>query len=358
MPNHAPENALPLLDRYIQLNAGELLRLLLNARSQVRATVSRAARDPQFARSGATRNKVYKEIGTAYDQLTKALGEWINDVVHQGVYTTAHAVNFDLKAPGEEGRTTKFSRTYAMELLQVLSPGNGEALVAVQTGRMKLADISFLRTQVINVMREATLTGATSREVQKEIQARMLDAVDGLPGWQFIDKSGRAWKPGNYFNMLTRTVTSRVVRETYVERLAGEGHDLVTLEGGGTPCPICARWRGFVCSATGATPGFPTLDEAQRAGVFHPNCVCEPRYVANDDPRVEAQRGKPPPAGANTKELNEWATNHRKGKVENTPQQPDGVPVAVGTTMEGELARFRELNTALKRWVKAGRGAT
>lgn len=35
---------------------------------------------------------------------------------------------------------------------------------------------------------------------------------------------------------------------------------------------MCAPWNGKVLSLTGQTPGYPTLEEAEGAGLFHPNC--------------------------------------------------------------------------------------
>lgn len=322
--------------------------MLLESRGDIHQLLLRVGR----AKTGAQREQALKDIGTAYDLLKKGLGRWIKDVVGRGVYTTAYLTENDLEGDEEPQSVVEFSRRYAKELLDLLSPGNAEALVGIQTDRMKATDLSFLRGNVIEIMRKASLTGATSAEVQRELTRRMLDASEGgLPGWQFIDKSGRAWKPGNYFNMLTRTVTARVTREAYTARLIGNGFDLVTIEGGGSPCPVCAKWRGLVVSLTGATLGFPTLGEVTRSGVFHPNCVCEPRYIDRTDPRVEQQKGKAPKAGATTAELLSHAEARQEAYRGDVPDMQDTEDMAEDL-IRSENKRLKELNQALAAWAK------
>lgn len=351
MPNHSPEHALPLLHRLISISRGELLALLLESRGDVHQLLLRVGR----AKTGGQREQALKDIGTAYDLLKRGLGRWITDVISRGVYTTSYLTENDLQGDEEPKSVVEFSRRYAKELLDLLSPGNAEALVGVQTDRMKATDLSFLRGNIIEVMRKASLTGATSAEVQKELTRRMLDASEGgLPGWQFIDKSGRAWKSGNYFNMLTRTVTARVTREAYTARLIGNGFDLVTIEGGGSPCPVCLKWRGLVVSLTGATLGFPTLSEAQRSGVFHPNCVCEPRYIDRTDPRVEQQKGKAPKAGATPAELLAHAEARQEEFRGEVPDQ-QATEEAAEELISNENKRLKELNQALAAWAKERR---
>ena len=41
--------------------------------------------------------------------------------------------------------------------------------------------------------------------------------------------------------------------------------------GSSSGCELCSDWEGEVVSLDGATPGYPTLAEAEGAGLFHPN---------------------------------------------------------------------------------------
>lgn len=55
-------------------------------------------------------------------------------------------------------------------------------------------------------------------------------------------------------------------------RLTEYGHDLVIVSYHPGACPLCVPWENKVLSITGKAEGYPTLDEAKAAGLFHPNC--------------------------------------------------------------------------------------
>ncbi len=42
------------------------------------------------------------------------------------------------------------------------------------------------------------------------------------------------------------------------------------------------RGKGEILSLTGKTPGYPTLEEAKTAGLFHPNCYSKDTEVYTD----------------------------------------------------------------------------
>jgi hypothetical protein len=48
--------------------------------------------------------------------------------------------------------------------------------------------------------------------------------------------------------------------------------DLAQVSITGEGCEVCQRWEGQVISLYGNTPEYPTLDEAETDGLFHPNC--------------------------------------------------------------------------------------
>ena len=101
----------------------------------------------------------------------------------------------------------------------------------------------------------------------------MLSKVLDLPGFKFIDKAGRKWNTESYFEMLGRTVLMNSGRETYLNTCAEKGKDVMRVTVGGDGCDVCARYENQLISMTGKTPGLPTLDQAMKEGLFHPNCV-------------------------------------------------------------------------------------
>jgi len=60
--------------------------------------------------------------------------------------------------------------------------------------------------------------------------------------------------------------------EGTANRLVEQGHDLVKVSTHIGACELCQPWQGKILSITGKTEGYPTLEEAKAAGLFHPNC--------------------------------------------------------------------------------------
>ena len=104
----------------------------------------------------------------------------------------------------------------------------------------------------------------------------MLDelATKGITG--FTDKAGRNWDVATYAEMATRTAVSNAWDDMQADMAVRSGLDLVETGTHSTEgsCPLCIPWLGRKLSLTGATPGYPTLEEAKAAGWRHPNCRC------------------------------------------------------------------------------------
>jgi hypothetical protein len=104
----------------------------------------------------------------------------------------------------------------------------------------------------------------------------MLDelASKGITG--FTDKAGRNWDLATYAEMATRTAVSNAWDDMQASMAIRSGLDLVETGTHSTEgsCPLCIPWLGKTLSLTGATGGYPTVDEAKAAGWRHPNCRC------------------------------------------------------------------------------------
>lgn len=95
-------------------------------------------------------------------------------------------------------------------------------------------------------------------------------AEQGVTG--FKDVRGRQWNMRTYSEMVARTTTMEAHLEGTKNRLLEHGYDLVIISRHPGACELCAPWEGGVLSLTGKTPGYPTMQEAEDAGLFHPNC--------------------------------------------------------------------------------------
>ncbi|WP_039879622.1 phage minor capsid protein [Jonquetella anthropi] len=86
------------------------------------------------------------------------------------------------------------------------------------------------------------------------------------------DSAGLSWNMGSYAEMLSRTTLMQVHNAATWNEFAEHGEDLIQISYHTPTCEMCAPWNGKVLSLTGKTPGYPTLTEAEDAGLFHPNC--------------------------------------------------------------------------------------
>lgn len=86
------------------------------------------------------------------------------------------------------------------------------------------------------------------------------------------DKSGRSWTLDRYTEMLFRTKAVEARNRGLMNRGVENGYDLVQVSRHNSDHEECRVWEGKILSLTGKTKGYPTVDEAKRAGLFHPNC--------------------------------------------------------------------------------------
>lgn len=112
------------------------------------------------------------------------------------------------------------------------------------------------------------LSGVQTRRQASQAALDRL-ARKGITG--FVDRAGRHWAMDSYVEMAMRTGVSNAARQGHVDRLTGNGFDLVIVSDAPHECPVCSIWEGKVLSLSGASP-YPTLADARAAGLFHPGC--------------------------------------------------------------------------------------
>ena len=124
------------------------------------------------------------------------------------------------------------------------------------------------RDVALESIRGSVVGYETWQDVAKKYREQL--AEQGVTG--FRDKAGREWNMETYAEMVARTSTMECHLEGTKNRLLEHGHDLIKISTHRGACEKCAPWQGKVLSLTGKTEGYPTLDEAKEAGLFHPNC--------------------------------------------------------------------------------------
>jgi hypothetical protein len=104
----------------------------------------------------------------------------------------------------------------------------------------------------------------TARRFREQLAER------GVTG--FKDRSGKMWNMRTYTEMVARTTTAEAHLQGTANRLVEQGHDLIKVSTHRGACELCQPWQGKILSITGKTEGYPTLEEAKAAGLFHPRC--------------------------------------------------------------------------------------
>lgn len=274
----------------LEQRAGDDTRKMLAAiqRNIVRLRgVVAGAKDPQQLR---VRDKLYHEVYAAYAEL----GAKINGVLKGGVANaamlSAEAVIGSLSAHGRD--LFRFSMERAKRYWRYICPENGRSLAATMTDKMSEDLVETLRRATVEVERQAAVEGWTRDEIRKAIEDKWAEISKDDRNFKFVDRSGRAWENGRYCQMLARTTATRVYNDSFLDRLAEEGFNLVKVSSHGSEpdCDICRAWGGKICVISGKGGKYPTVEDARAAGVFHPNCMCTWEYVDEDEDRVELEK--------------------------------------------------------------------
>ena len=151
------------------------------------------------------------------------------------------------------------------------------AQVLAENAYQRFEDVAqVIGRQVNDIYRELALENVRGTVVGydtwKQTARRFREqlAERGVTG--FRDRTGKMWNMRTYTEMVARTTTMEAHLQGTANRLVEQDHDLIKVSTHIGACPLCVPWQGKVLSITGRTKGYPTLEEAKAAGLFHPNC--------------------------------------------------------------------------------------
>lgn len=179
------------------------------------------------------------------------------------------------------------------EAAQILADNTYSRLVSVDTVIGRNVDDIFREVSLQNI-KGAVLGYETSRKAAKRIKAGLEER--GVTG--FTDRSGRAWNLSRYSKMLAQESVNQSFRQGTINRFQEHGHDLVRISTHSGSCTRCIPWQGRTLSISGNDPDYPSLAEAQGAGLLHVGCLHvlslapeeKDRYIAGLAERAAAIR--------------------------------------------------------------------
>ena len=186
------------------------------------------------------------------------------------------AVQAAYDAGGKEAAAELIAANLPSPAVQAYTAGSSvKALAKAAVGGVSALNTGILRStldayrSVMAAAAEDVITGVVTRQsaVQGALNAF---ANRGITG--FIDSAGRSWDMGSYADMAVRSAVIRSSVAGKLEKYGAAGVDLVIVSDHWEECDLCEPWESKVLSRSGATAGYPTVDEAEAEGLFHPNC--------------------------------------------------------------------------------------
>lgn len=258
------------VDHYEEL-AGEILKVYEQAEitmmRRVADRLNRGITRPGWAEKKYGEMREVKRQMTGYvDHLSKTRGEMQRQFIRHAYEDARRAMISD---------ATTFTN---LSEIRGLTPNTVKVvnIMSELDESMNAADRYVLRK--INdeyagiVGRVSALVATGSITCQDAVQRELNDFANrGITS--FVDKAGRSWDMETYAEMATLTAIERATREGYLDTMQEFGYDLAQISDHYGACPVCEAWQGVVISISGETHGYPSLADAENAGVFHPRCM-------------------------------------------------------------------------------------
>lgn len=227
--------------------------------------------------SQANRVKLLRNVDKELQRLAKESGAWVNDEVRKAYKNGMEDAIDGLQILGSKGAIdnslpvtrlfTKPNERAVAALVDDASKAFGESLTTVGRSVRNITSQAFQR-EVRATIAEGVLSGQTRLEIVRDVKAALQS--NGLTG--LVDKGGKRWSMDRYADMLARTKLTEARNTGLANKMLENGNDLVQVSINGSDHPACADWEGKILSLTGKTNGYPTVDDAESDGLWHPNC--------------------------------------------------------------------------------------
>lgn len=229
------------------------------------------------------KKRILAELSLISSQLYKKVEKWSTKTISsyyelggkEAIKLLNRVVDIEYKFGNADNESSK-------QLINSFNASFAETISGVNRTGIKLLD-KATKTR-INAILTNGISNKTLNDIKKDI------AVELRKGYVVLkDKSGKRWSLENYSEMLARTKLTEATNVGLQNQLLSKGYDLVMISKHNSDCDLCRPWEGKVLSITGNTKGYPTLEQAQKEGLFHPNC--QHRFVPyHEDFAKESER--------------------------------------------------------------------
>lgn len=218
----------------------------------------------------ANRKAILQQIQEILTQFNSDVTGLINTTI-SGSYESGamQAVKQLETVGGELTVSTGFNRIHKEAIAALVDDtarAFGESIQGVNRSAQALLS-KGVKEQITQQLAVGKIGGSAMRQIKNSVVGTLKsEGLDSL-----VDKAGRGWTLDRYAEMLIRTKAVEARNRGMVNRIAENDYDLVQVSAHGAS-DVCGDWEGKILSVTGQTDGYPTVDEAEGDGLFHPNC--------------------------------------------------------------------------------------
>ena len=280
--------ASPLSDAQAQ----RLIRLYEGAEKEILTEINRLLlKDPASeSYSMAWQKTLLQRVQQIRADLLKGSRTWCTEAIPDSYM---RGMDWADKDPLMSGKAIPGFGSIHQQAAQVLAENTYSRLEDVDhvIGR-KVGDLA--RSISLEASKGSVLGYQTTKQAAKRIRQDLAD--HGITG--FVDKAGHQWDLGRYAKVLAQETTNGAFRQGTINRFQEHGHDLVRISTHSGSCTRCIPWQGRTLSLSGNDPDYPSLAEAQGAGLLHVGCLHvlslapeeKDRYIAGLAERAAAIR--------------------------------------------------------------------
>lgn len=214
-------------------------------------------------------NQITKEIAT----LGVDTGKWVQANIpvqyRLGMQTAITQLKIlDFLPLKTDALFTTINREAVKAMVDDTSRSFADALSTV--GRsVKNIQADMFQQEIKARLAEGQISGETRKAIQADIKQKIQE--QGITALK--DKAGREWSLDRYSEMLARTKLAEARNTGLSNKMLENGNDLVQVSSNGSSHPACADYEGQILSISGQSNEYPSVDEAEADGLFHPNCM-------------------------------------------------------------------------------------
>ena len=308
------------LNKAQDVTTAETIAAVKQAQRDIAAEVAYMSRKASIMKNVKERDKLYSAINSRFGKLQKDLDKRLTSLVEKTATDTHKSAVLDMQNKRAVKGIVQYSPERTARYLAMVRNETSGNMAAVFTDKMSNEAIRALRSAWVSTYRTAAVTGLTANETHRLLQNSWDKLAGNMDAFRFVDKGGRSWSNARYLQMLVRTNSQRVARDSYVDTMVDAGFSLARIsDDGDEDCPICAAWEGRIIQVAGPSKKWPTLDDAYAAGMFHPNCRHKPEYIDEtlDVDEIALQsKIKKPPEGVTTEQMQTEKNQIDEGRYE------------------------------------------